>query len=78
VDSTTVEHRLAAEGADYLLLAGVNDVHLQELARLSGCRVILRGDDVILSGDVTDVEKALPVAELMVQQARIGQPFDVD
>jgi phosphate starvation-inducible protein PhoH and related proteins len=78
VDSTTVEHRLAAEGADYLLLAGVNDAHLQELARLSGCRVILRGDDVILSGDVTDVEKALPVAELMVQQARIGQPFDVD
>jgi phosphate starvation-inducible protein PhoH and related proteins len=60
VDSTTVEHRLGAEGADYLLLAGVNDAHLQELARLSGCRVILRGDDLILSGDVNDVERALP------------------
>ncbi|MEX0906768.1 MAG: PhoH family protein [Gemmatimonadota bacterium] len=78
MDSTTVEHRLAAEGADYLLLAGVNDAHLQELARLSGCRVILRGDDLILSGDVTDIEHALPVAEQMVQQARIGQPFDPD
>jgi phosphate starvation-inducible protein PhoH and related proteins len=78
VDSTTVEHRLAAEGADFLLLAGVNDTHLQELAKLSGCRVILRGDDLILSGEVTDVEHALPVAEQMVQQARIGQPFDVD
>jgi phosphate starvation-inducible protein PhoH and related proteins len=78
VDSTTVEHRLGAEGADYLLLAGINDAHLQELARLSGCRVILRGDTLILSGDVNDVERALPVAEQLVQQARIGQPFDVD
>jgi phosphate starvation-inducible protein PhoH and related proteins len=78
VDSTTVEHRLDAEGADYLLLAGINDAHLQELARLSGCRVILRGDDLLLSGDVNDVERLLPVAEHLVQQARIGQPFDVE
>jgi phosphate starvation-inducible protein PhoH and related proteins len=78
VDSTTVEHRLGAEGADYLLLAGVNDAHLQEIARLSGCRVILRGDDLILSGDVNDVERALPVAEHLVQQARVGQPFDLE
>ncbi|CAN5698365.1 PhoH family protein [soil metagenome] len=78
MDSTTVEHRLAAEGADYLLLAGINDAHLQELAKLSGCRVILRGDDLILSGGVADIEHALPVAEQMVQQARIGQPFDND
>jgi len=47
-----VEHRVAAEGADYLLLAGVNDANLQELARLAGIRVILRGDHLILSGDV--------------------------
>jgi phosphate starvation-inducible protein PhoH and related proteins len=78
VDSTTVEHRLDAEGADYLLLAGINDAHLQELARLSGCRVILRGDDLLLSGDVNDVERLLPVAEHLVQQARIDQPFDVE
>ncbi|CAN5850853.1 PhoH family protein [soil metagenome] len=78
MDSTIVEHRLGAEGADYLLLAGVNDAHLQELARLSNCRVILRGDDLILSGDVNDVERVLPLAEQLVQQARIGQSFDVD
>ncbi|HSJ09558.1 MAG TPA: PhoH family protein [Longimicrobiales bacterium] len=78
MDSTTVEHRVSAEGADYLLLSGVNDANIQELAKLSGCRVILRGDDIILSGDVNDVERALPVAEHMVQQARIGQPVDGD
>jgi phosphate starvation-inducible PhoH-like protein len=77
-DSTTVEHRVSAEGADYLALAGVNDANLQELARLSGIRVILRGDNILLSGDVNDVERALPVAEQMVQQARIGQPLDTD
>jgi len=75
LDSTTVEHRLSAEGADYLLLAGVNDNNLLELARLSRSRVILRGDHLILSGDVGDVERALPVAERMVQQARIGREF---
>jgi phosphate starvation-inducible protein PhoH and related proteins len=78
VDSTTVEHRLDAEGADFLLLAGVNDTHLQELARLSGCRIILRGDNLILSGDVNNVERVLPAAEHLVQQARIGQPVDID
>ena len=77
-DSTTVEHRVSAEGADYLALAGVNDANLQELARLSACRVILRGDNILLSGDVNDVERALPVAEQMVQQARIGQALDAD
>ena len=78
MDSTTVEHRLSAEGADYLLLAGVNDNNLQELARLSRIRVILRGDHLILSGDVADVERALPVADRMVQQARIGREFDTE
>jgi phosphate starvation-inducible PhoH-like protein len=75
VDSTTVEHRLPTEGADYLLLAGVNDVNLQELARQSGCRVILRGDHMILSGGVNEVERALPVAERLIQQARMGRAF---
>jgi phosphate starvation-inducible protein PhoH and related proteins len=77
-ENSTVEHRLAAEGADYLLLAGVNDNHLQELARVSGCRVILRGDHLILSGEVGSVERALPVADRMIQHARTGQMFDAD
>jgi phosphate starvation-inducible PhoH-like protein len=78
VDSSTVEHRLNAEGADYLLLAGVNDANLQELARLSGCRVILRGDHLILSGEVGDVERAVPVADRLIQFARMSQPFTTD
>jgi phosphate starvation-inducible PhoH-like protein len=78
VDSTTVEHRLTTEGADYLLLAGVNDAHLQELARLSNCRVILRGDHMILSGGVRAVERAVPVAERLIQQARMARPFGPD
>ena len=78
MEATTVEHRISAEGADYLLLAGVNDAHLQELARLSACRVILRGDHLILSGDVGDVERAAPVAERLIQQARMSRPFGVD
>ncbi len=78
MDSTNVEHRVAAEGADYLLLAGVNDANLQELARLAGIRVILRGDHLILSGAVEAVERATPVAERLVNLSRVGQPFDVE
>ncbi len=76
--SNVVEHRLPAEGADYLLLAGVNDVNLQELARLSGCRVVLRGDHLVLSGELEDVERAAPVAKRLVDQARMGNQFGPD
>ncbi|MGH7482671.1 MAG: PhoH family protein [Longimicrobiales bacterium] len=67
-----MQHRLPAEGADYLLLAGVNDTNLQELARVSGCRVILRGDDLILSGELAAVERTVPVAQRMIELARMG------
>jgi len=74
----TVQHRLPAEGADYLLLSGVNDVHLTELGRLSGCRVVLRGDHLLLSGSVEEVERAVPVAQHMIDLARSGEPFGQD
>ena len=76
--TSVVEHRLAAEGADYLLLAGVNDANLQELARISGCRVVLRGDHLVLSGELEDVERAAPVAKRMIEQARMGNSFGPD
>jgi phosphate starvation-inducible PhoH-like protein len=78
MDGNTVEHRLDAEGADQQTLAGVNDNNLQELAKLSGCRVILRGDHVILSGEIADVERAVPVAQRLIDLARTGQDFSVD
>lgn len=76
--SKTVQHRLPAEGADFLLLAGVNDANLQELARLCGCRVILRGDEVILSGELADVERAVPAAKRLIDLARLGTAFGVE
>lgn len=69
---------MPAEGADYLSLAGVNDANLQELARLSGCRVILRGDHLILSGELEEVERATPVAQRLIERARLGQPIGVE
>lgn len=74
MDDTIVEHRIATEGADYLLLAGINDANLLELARLSGCRVVLRGDHLILSGGVTEVERTVPVAERLIRNARLSRP----
>ncbi|HEY0673949.1 MAG TPA: PhoH family protein [Longimicrobiales bacterium] len=78
MDGNTVEHRLDAEGADQQSLAGVNDSNLQELARLSACRVILRGDHLILSGEIGDVERAVPVAQRLIDLTRTGQDFSVD
>ncbi|MDX1673522.1 MAG: PhoH family protein [Longimicrobiales bacterium] len=77
-EPTIIQHRLPSEGADYLLLAGVNDAHLQELARQTGCRVILRGDYLILSGELSDVERAIPVAQKLIDMARLQTPFGVE
>jgi phosphate starvation-inducible PhoH-like protein len=77
LEATTVQHRIPIEGADFLLLSGVNDANLQELARLTGCRVILRGDYLILSGGLAEVEAATPAAEKLVEKARLGIPFSL-
>ena len=76
MQTTTVQHRIPAEGADQLLLAGVNDANLQELARLSGCRVVLRDNDLILSGPNAEVERAVPVAQRMIAWARMGNVIE--
>jgi phosphate starvation-inducible PhoH-like protein len=78
VQNGTIQHRLSAEGADPLLLAGVNDAHLTELARVCGCRVVLRDDHLLLSGSLEDVERIVPVAQHMIELARMGAPFAVD
>ena len=73
---TMVEHRLDTEGADPLLLAGVNDANMQGLARLFGIRVILRGDRLLLSGALEGVENAVPVVRHMIELARMRVSFD--
>jgi phosphate starvation-inducible PhoH-like protein len=76
-DHNIREHRLEAEGADQLLLAGVNDANFQELARTFDIRVVLRGDQIVLSGDQESVERAIPVALHLIELARLRVPFDV-
>lgn len=70
----TTQQRLPIEGVDYQLLAGVNDANLQELARLTGCRVVLRGESLVLSGSPDAVEKAVPVAQRLIELASLGTP----
>jgi phosphate starvation-inducible PhoH-like protein len=77
LDEPVIQHRLSAEGADELLLAGVNDVHLKALARLGDLRVILRNDQLILSGDVGAVERCTPVAQRMIRMAQLRRSFDL-
>lgn len=75
VTEDIVQHRLSAEGADPLLLAGVNDANLLELARVAGCRVVLRDDHLLLSGSVEEIERAVPVAQHMIDLATNGVGF---
>ena len=48
--SDDIQHRISAEGADPLLVAGVNESNLQELERTLGVRISFRGDAVTVSG----------------------------
>ena len=75
-----VQHRLSTEGADPLLLAGVNEANLLELARATGVRAALRGDTLTLGGSLEQVERATPVVQGMLELARMGEtvtPEDV-
>ena len=46
--------RLSTEGADQLSLAGVNDANLNELARITGARVAMRGDTLTVSAPTAE------------------------
>ncbi|MEN8143313.1 MAG: PhoH family protein [Gemmatimonadota bacterium] len=74
-ETTAVQHSLPSEGADELMLAGVNDVNLKALAKLGDCRVIMRRDHLILSGSPESVERCTPVAQRMIKLARLERPF---
>jgi phosphate starvation-inducible PhoH-like protein len=77
-NNNAVQHRIPADGADPLSLSGVNDANLLELGKRAGLRVVLRDDHLLLSGDLKDVERAVPVAQHMVEMARNGVPFGTD
>ncbi|HXI21391.1 MAG TPA: PhoH family protein [Gemmatimonadales bacterium] len=75
-----IQHRLSTEGADPLLLAGVNDANLLELQRATGTRITLRGDTLTLGGTAEQLERATPVVQGMLDLARMGEtvtPEDV-
>ena len=74
--SVATERRLSIEGADQQLLAGVNDSNLTTLARHCDIRVVLRREEMILSGPRADVDRASPTAQRMVRYARLRRPFD--
>ncbi|HVE79740.1 MAG TPA: PhoH family protein [Gemmatimonadaceae bacterium] len=62
--------RVSTEGADLLTLAGVNDANLVELSRHFGVRVALRGETLSIAGPADAVDRALPVAQRMIEAAR--------
>ena len=71
-----VEHRLDAEGVDPLLLTGANDVNMREVASLFDIRLVLRGNHLILSGELATVEKAAPLVQHLIELSRLRTPFD--
>ncbi|HET7599758.1 MAG TPA: PhoH family protein [Gemmatimonadales bacterium] len=77
VSDETVQ-RLSTEGADPLLLAGVNDANLLELQRALGVRVSFRGDALAIAGPPDLVERAVPVAQSLVDLARMGESIGVE
>ena len=71
-------HRLSTEGADPLLLTGVNDANLIELQRQLGLRLAFRGDAIAMSGTTEQLERATPVVQGIIDLARMGEAVTVD
>lgn len=76
--SEPITVRVSVEGADLLLLAGVNDGNLVELARSTGVRVALRGDSLAITGDAESVKRAEGIASSMLVVARDGRAVSAD
>jgi phosphate starvation-inducible PhoH-like protein len=74
--SDRVTHRISAEGADPLALAGVNDANLLLVEKATGARVSLRGEQITVAGELEAVELAARVTSAMVDLARLGEPLD--
>jgi len=70
--------RVSIEGADPLLLAGVNDANMMELERATGARVSLRGDTLTVSGTAEQVERAAGVVQGLMDIARTGEAVSVE
>ena len=73
-----ITQRISTEGADPLLLGGVNDVNLTELERATSARVSLRGESLTITGTVEQVERAATVAQGLLDIARIGEAVSVE
>jgi phosphate starvation-inducible PhoH-like protein len=74
----SVTQRLNVEGADPLTLAGVNDANLVELTRQTGARVALRGDTLTVTGAPEAVERAVAIAQRMIDMARQRLGLEAD
>ncbi|MFN0179737.1 MAG: PhoH family protein [Gemmatimonadales bacterium] len=70
--------RFATEGADPLLLGGVNDANLLELGRVLGVRISLRGDTLTVSGGGEQVDRAATVVPTLIDLARMGETVTPD
>ena len=73
-----VSQKISTEGADLLTLSGVNDANLVELAKQCGVKVALRGETLTISGPAEGIERALPVAQRMVDAAKQRVPLTAD
>lgn len=78
MSSDTATVRVNIEGVDQMVLAGVNDGNLVELARSTGTRVALRGDALSIAGDTDNVARAEAIATAMVSMAREGRDLTAD
>jgi phosphate starvation-inducible PhoH-like protein len=74
--ATTV--RVPIEGVDQLLLAGINDANLVELARITGTRVALRGEGLTVTGPADQAMRAEAIALGMVASIREGHALTPD
>ncbi len=76
--SDEVIQRLSTEGADPLLLAGVNDANLVELQRTLGVRLSFRGDAITLAGTQEQIDRSVPAVQGLIDLARMGESVSVE
>ena len=74
----SVQHKLDVEGMDPLLFTGVNDSNLHRISSLYKVRLTLRGDQLLVSGSLSQVEDTIPLLEHLIELSRLRKSFTAE
>ncbi|MBW3660089.1 MAG: PhoH family protein [Gemmatimonadetes bacterium] len=75
-DTSSATRSIPLGGVDQLTLFGTGDRNLKRVEALTGTRLVVRGGELRVQGDPSDVERAAILVEHLIELIQTGSGFD--